>query len=166
MEFFDILNKNCDIVGKASREECHNGSFLLHGVVHILVFNDSGSVILQKRSKNKKIQPGKWDTSVGGHIASGESLSNALNREADEELGIRDTQFERLYSYIMESEIEREFVTTFRCTWNGHIKFNEDEIEEARYFKPEEIESFLGTCFFSPNFEEEWNHYKNWLHGY
>ncbi len=163
MELFDILDSSGNIIGSASREECHNGSFLLHSVVHVMVFKNSGSLILQKRSKTKKIQPGKWDTSVGGHIASGESLKYALNRETEEELGIRDATFERLYSYIMESEIEREFVTTFRCFWDGPIQFNQVEIDEVRFFTKMEIDNLLGTGFFTPNFEEEWDYYKKWL---
>ena len=163
MEIFDILDASGNIIGSASREECHNGSFLLHSVVHVLVFKNSGELILQKRSKTKKIQPGKWDTSVGGHIASGESLKYALDRETEEELGIRDATFERLYSYIMESEIEREFATTFRCFWNGPIQFNQVEIDEVRFFTKMEIDNLLGTGFFTPNFENEWNYYKKWL---
>ena len=36
------------------------------------------------------IQPGKWDTSVGGHVDLGESVEMALHREVKEELGITD----------------------------------------------------------------------------
>ena len=98
IELLDILDSKGEIIGKATRDECHNGSFLLHSVVHVFVFNDSGQLLLQKRSKNKEIQPGKWDTSVGGHISSDETLLQALERETEEELGIRNVSFEKLYS--------------------------------------------------------------------
>ena len=163
IEQFDILDTSGKIIGKATREKCHNGSFLLHGVVHVLVFNMSGQLYLQKRSNTKVIQPGKWDTSIGGHINSGETLENALEREAEEELGIRDTHFEKMYSYIMDSDVERELVTTFSCVWNGPIHFQKEEIDEVKLFTPEEIENLLGTGFFTPNFEEEWGYYKGWV---
>ena len=162
-ELFDILDETGEKIGKASREEFHNGSFFLHGVVHVLVFNDSGCLYLQKRSKSKTIQPGKWDTSIGGHMVSGETLSQALKREAEEELGIRDAPFEKLYSYIMVSDVEREFVTTFLCFWNGPVHFQKSEIDEVRCFTPEEIESRLETDFFTPNFEKEWSNYRKWI---
>lgn len=162
MEEFNIVTESGDIIGTASREECHGGTFLLHPVVHVLVFNSSGSLLLQKRSKTKDIQPGKWDTSVGGHISAGESIEEALIRETEEELGIIGGSFERLYEYIMESEIERELVSTFRCIWDGAVVFQAEEIDDVRFFTSAEIEKLLGTGYFTPNFEEEWKRYNSW----
>lgn len=163
MEYFDIVDESGGRIGVASREECHSGTFLLHPVVHVLVFTGSGDLILQKRSENKYIQPGKWDTSVGGHIQSGESVEAALERETFEELGIQGVAFERLYTYIMTSDVERELVTTFRCRWDDPTAFPEDEISEVRRFSSQEIDARLGTGFFTPNFEEEWRYYHEWV---
>jgi isopentenyldiphosphate isomerase len=44
-------------------------------VVHLHVFNSRGELYLQKRPEWKDIQPGKWDTAVGGHIDLGESTN-------------------------------------------------------------------------------------------
>ena len=74
IEHFPIVNENGEIIGKATRTECHSGSFLLHPVVHLHVFNSRGELYLQKRAENKDIQPGKWDTSVGGHVDYGEEI--------------------------------------------------------------------------------------------
>lgn len=164
-EIFDILDENGVIIGSAAREKCHGGTFFLHGVVHVLVFNSSGDLIMQKRSLSKDIQPGKWDTSVGGHINSGETLDEALQRETVEELGISGAIFEHLYRYIMTSEIERELVTTYRCIWDGEVTYHPEEIDAVRPFTPKEIEESLGTNLFTPNFEEEWALYKEWLKG-
>jgi len=163
MEVIDIIDADGNVIGTASREECHNGSLHLHGVVHVLVFTGDGRLVVQKRSESKDIQPGKWDTSVGGHINTGESITGALVRESREELGIEGASFERLYTYIMESDIERELVTTYRSTWNGPLHFDDKEIEDVRLMEKSEIESRLETGYFTPNFEEEWKHYKRWL---
>jgi isopentenyl-diphosphate delta-isomerase type 1 len=164
-EYFDVLDNDGNIIGTATREECHNGSsFLIHAVVHVLVFNDKNELLLQKRSQNKKIQPGKWDTSIGGHIESGESREEALAREAKEELGITGVEFEYLYSYTMKSDIEYEFVTTYKCIWNDEdIDFQQEEIDKVKFFSTEEIEQLLGTGYFTPNFEDEWTYYKRYL---
>ncbi len=163
MEWFDCLDENGSTIGRATREECHRGSFLLHPVVHVLVFNPAGMLLLQKRSESKDIQPGRWDTSVGGHLHSGETVEEALHREAGEELGIHGAAYERLYTYIMESDIERERVTTFRCTWDRPVSFQAEEIDAVRFYSPMEIESLLGSGFFTPNFEDEWNRYRAFL---
>ena len=109
-ELFPIVDKEGHVIGSASRGECHNGSKLLHPVVHLHVFNSKGEVYLQKRPEWKDIQPGKWDTSVGGHLDYGETPEQALVREVREELGITDFQSERKGMYVFESHRERELV--------------------------------------------------------
>ena len=162
MEHFDILDESGKPVGHASRHDCHNGTFHLHGVVHVLVFTGDGRLILQKRSPDKEIQPGKWDTSVGGHISCSETLDDALCRETEEELGIRGADFEKLYRYIMNSDVERELVTTYLCIWDGAIEFDKHEIEAVGSFTEDEIHAHIGTDYFTPNFEEEWEYFLSW----
>ena len=72
-EWFPLVNEEGETIGKATRRECHSGSKQLHPVIHLHIFNDAGELYLQKRSMNKDIQPGKWDTAVGGHIDYGET---------------------------------------------------------------------------------------------
>jgi len=83
-EMFPIVDIDGTVIGKATRGECHSGSKLLHPVVHLHVFDCEGRLYLQKRPEWKDIQPGKWDTAVGGHIDYGEELADALSREARE----------------------------------------------------------------------------------
>ncbi len=107
-EIFPIVDEEGRVVGKATRGECHSGSKLLHPVVHLHVFNAQGDVYLQKRPEWKDIQPGKWDTAVGGHIDYGETPEVALQREVREELGIMEFTPEFVGMYVFESQRERE----------------------------------------------------------
>ena len=68
-----------------------------------------------------------------------------------------------MYSYVMTSDIERQFVTTFRCVWDSPVSYQKEEIDEVRLLTVEEVESRLKSGFFSPYFEEEWNRCKQWL---
>ena len=41
-ELFPIIDEDGNVIGKATRRECHSGSMLLHPVVHLHVFNSKG----------------------------------------------------------------------------------------------------------------------------
>ena len=58
-ELFPIIDEDGNVIGKATRRECHSGSMLLHPVVHLHVFNSKGELYLQKRSLSKDIQTRK-----------------------------------------------------------------------------------------------------------
>lgn len=153
-ERFPIVDETGQVIGAATRYECHNGSKLLHPVVHLHVFNSKGELFLQKRPSWKDIQPNKWDTSVGGHVDWGESTTVALQREALEELCINEFQPAFLTAYIFESSIEREWVSVFKTCYDGKIHPS-DELDGGRFWTLDEIHSQLGKNIFTPNFEQE-----------
>jgi len=157
-EMLDIVDHRGNIVRVAPRSEVHGDPSLMHRVVHVLVFDPYGRLYLQKRSMSKDVAPGKWDTSVGGHVDAGESLDNAAQREMEEELGITP-EIEYLYSYVHSNDYETEQVHTFRCTHDGPLTFNKDEIDAVRPWSIEEIRKALGNGALSDNFEHEFNTY-------
>jgi len=154
-EWFPVVDTNGNTINKATRRECHNGSKLLHPVVHMHIFNTAGELYLQKRSASKDIQPGKWDTAVGGHIDYGETVINALRREAQEELNITDFTPLFLQQYIFESTIEKELVYSYKTIYTGPIQPDLDEVTEGRYWPIEEIRSKIKLGVFTPNFTYE-----------
>ncbi len=156
-EWFPLVDETGKITGRATRKECHGGSFLLHPVVHLHVFNSHGELFLQKRSGKKDIQPGKWDTAVGGHIDFGEEVYQALMREASEELGISDFVPEFFYRYVWDSPLERELVYTYRTTYEGKITPDTSELDDGRFWTFSEIEGQIGKGIFTPNFEKEFS---------
>ena len=158
-ERFPIVDEEGNVVGSASRGECHSGSRLLHPVVHLHVFNARGEVYLQKRPEWKDIQPGKWDTAVGGHIDYGETPEQALVREVREELGITDFVSERVGKYVFESRRERELVYVNRTTYDGPIHPSDTELDGGRFWTLDEIRSAIGNNILTPNFESEFQRF-------
>ena len=154
-EMFPIVDEDGNIVSAATRGECHGGSKLLHPVVHLHLFNPAGDIYLQKRPMWKDIQPGKWDTAVGGHVSYGESLIEAVYREASEELGF--TEFNPIYleTYEFESAVEREMVNVFAVVGSYELHPDHEEVDEGRWWDIDEIDASIGKDIFTPNFESE-----------
>ncbi len=155
VELLAVVNESGEIIKNLPRSEIHGNPSLIHRVVHVLVFNSNGELLLQKRSMNKDVAAGKWDTSVGGHVNSGETLDEAVKREMEEELGITSCRLEFLYTYIHSNEYETELVYTYLCTHNGEINFQKDEIDEVRPWSMDEIKRNIGHGILSDNFEHE-----------
>ena len=155
-EMFPIVDEQGNIIGAATRGECHNGSKLLHPVVHLHVFNSRGELYLQQRPEWKDIQPGRWDTSVGGHVDLGENIDQALRREAFEELGIQDFTPEAYPPYVFESSRERELVFSHKTVYDGIISPS-DELDGGRFWSMAEIRENIGKKIFTPNFENEFD---------
>jgi mutator protein MutT len=158
-EQFPLVDEDGRVIGKASRGECHNGSHLLHPVVHLHVFNSRGEVYLQKRPEWKDIQPGKWDTAVGGHIDYGETPEEALRREVREELGIEAFKPEPLGKYVFESQRERELVYVHKTVYDEPIRPSQEELDGGRFWTPQEIAQSMGKGIFTPNFEDEYRRF-------
>lgn len=153
-ELFPVVDADGNTIGRATRGECHNGSKLLHPVVHLHVLNKAGEIYLQQRPQWKEIQPGKWDTAVGGHVDYGEAIADALLREVREEIGITDFVPAFLLRYEFESECERELVHVYKAVYEGEVKPS-DELDGGCFWNIAEIDAAIGKGILTPNFEQE-----------
>ncbi len=162
-EMVPVVEENGLVIGQATRKSVHDGSKLMHPVVHLHIINREGCLYLQKRSMKKDLLPGRWDTAVGGHVDYGESLEEALFRESSEELGFREFNPIYLKSYVWESAREKELVNVFAAVGNFVLKPDLDEVSEGRYWTMSEIETNLDKGLFTPNFEQEFKSIKDTL---
>ena len=154
-EWFPVVEPSGLVVGRATRTYCHSGAKPLHPVIHIHIIDRFSRIYLQKRSMNKDIQPGKWDTAVGGHVSYGEGILEAVYREAGEELGFTEFNPIRLETYQFESEIEKELVNVFAVVGTYELNPDMDEVDEGRWWELSDIDANLGKGIFTPNFESE-----------
>ena len=136
-ELFDIIDDATgQVIGQAPRRRCHGDPSLVHRSVHVVVFSGDGKrILLQKRKMTKDIQPGKWDTAVGGHLDAGETYEVAAVREMGEELGIpAGTVLRHLFDYKVRNEIESENVRIFACNFDGPFQPQESELDGIDFF--------------------------------
>lgn len=140
-ELFDIYDGAGNRIGTAPRSECHGNPALLHHTAHVVVIHpETGDILLQKRKMTKDIQPGKWDTAVGGHLDAGEDYLTGAKRELAEELGIaEDVELEWLFIEKVRNDIESEDAGVFALRYAGPFHFQETEIDELRFWNKEEL---------------------------
>lgn len=140
-ELLDVVDEHDTVIGQRPRADVH-ALGLRHRAVHILLFNDNGQLLLQKRSMSKDLNKGLWDTSAAGHVDAGESYSSCAPRELQEELGIA-TDLAPLCKLDASPELGLEFIQVYRGQHNGPFTPAAEEIDELRWVDREEIERRL-----------------------
>ncbi len=142
-EIFDVVDENDVPVGKATRAEVHAKN-LIHRAVHVLVFNRNGDLWLQKRSLAKDKNPGVWDSSVSGHLDSGEDYLTAAIRELGEEIGVEKKAEDLKFGVsVKPSEATGwEHIQLFTTQHDGVVNFPAAEIDSMMPFPVSEIEAW------------------------
>lgn len=154
-EYFPVVTVEGEVVGKALRQDCHNGSHILHPVVHLHVFSSDGKLYLQRRAMHKDLLPGYWDTAVGGHVMYGETIMQALAREVLEEIGITDFTPEHVETYRYDSTRESEMVHVYKAIYDGPFHWNDGEVMDGRFWSIDELRETIGMDILTPNLEME-----------
>ncbi len=154
-EWFDIVDPEGRVRGRAPRSLCHSRKGLLHPVVHLHILDGHDRLFLQKRSPAKQIQPGKWDTAVGGHVRSGEGIEAALNRETIEETGLEGLKAVPVARYVWESDVESELVHMFVARSSRQPCVDPQESSAGKFWRIARIREAVGKGILTPNFEFE-----------
>jgi isopentenyldiphosphate isomerase len=155
VEFFPVVEPNGLVVARAAREYCHSGAKPLHPVVHLHIIDRFSRIYLQKRPVSKKMQPGKWDTAVGGHVSYGEHLLEALYRESSEELGFSEFNPIHIVTYEFESEVEKELINVYAAVGHYELTPDPEELDGGQWWELADIDEGIGKGIFTPNFESE-----------
>jgi len=90
-ELLDVLDCTGERTGAVITREAAHATGTWHGAVHCLITyrrHGRGMALFQKRAAGKRIAPGLFDVTVGGHYAAGETAETAGPREVHEELGL------------------------------------------------------------------------------
>lgn len=141
-EIFDVIDEDDRIIGKCTRTEAHEKG-LLHRGATVLVFNKKGEILIQKRSSQKKIDPGKWAASAAGHVESGAGYLETAKRELFEELGIKAKLYEmgKMREKVdFESGLtENEIFKLYMCEHEGPFRPQEEEVDTVTFISIDEL---------------------------
>ena len=112
---------------------------LPHRVTYIFVVDRRKRVLVQLRTAIKDIYPSHYDLAAGGVVAAGESYEECAEREAAEELGIRDTPLAAKFDIYYEDARNRCFGRVFTCVHEGPFTLQAEEVESVAFHTVEDI---------------------------
>jgi len=90
--------------------------------------------------------PDKWDYSASGHVDEGEGYLEAAYRELKEEVGVEGVELKEVTKYYQVETDERarkRFNTIYTAMYDGPITPDMDEVTEARWIMPDELERWM-----------------------
>ena len=149
-------------VGQASKTACHDGSGQRHRAFSLFIFNQHGELLLQQRSRGKRLWPGYWANSCCSHPRQGESMELATERRLHQELGMRcPLRFLFKFEYHADYRglgAEHELCWVYSGTCTEPVRANATEIEAWRFVTPAELDHEITTHpeRFTPWLQLEW----------
>jgi isopentenyl-diphosphate Delta-isomerase len=150
-------------VGHLSKAKCHDGQGVLHRAFSLLIFNDEGELLLQQRSRQKRLWPMYWSNSCCSHPRRAESMETAIYRRLHEELGL-SCPLHFLFKFQYQAQFEsagseQELCSVFIGRSGGPVKVDPNEIHAWRWVHPEALQAELAGSSadkFTPWFKLEW----------
>jgi isopentenyl-diphosphate delta-isomerase len=150
-------------LGLMSKARCHEGRGLLHRAFSLLIFNESGELLIQQRAASKRLWPMYWSNSCCSHPRGDETLETATTRRLLEELGIR-CPLHFLYKFQYQAQFdatgaENELCSVYAGRCREPVRANPTEIRDWRWIGPEALNREMaaqGGRTFTPWFLLEW----------
>jgi len=135
-----LVDENNQVLGTMEKMEAHEKG-LLHRAFSVLIYNESGEMLIQRRALGKYHTPGLWTNACCSHPREGETLTEAASRRLREELGIEippeDLQVIGNFIYKADFEnglTEHEYDTMVVGTFNDAVEaFNPEEVDAVRW---------------------------------
>lgn len=139
MEIVDIVDENLNILYQAPKQEAHEKG-LLHKTVIAQLVDSKGDMILVKQNSDKQ-DAGQYVSPVGGHVSAGESDEDALKREAMEEAGVSDFEFQlkgkAIYNRHVIGRHENHYFIMYEIRTNQEPVLNEESVSYKKFSKEE-----------------------------
>ena len=151
----DVVDEADAAVGQITRRDV----FQKHAnfrVIHVLVFDSKGDLLLQRLALTRARHPGYWGSSVAGYLYAHEQYEAAAKRRVEEELGIPDAGLHTLGKIAMEDEGCLKFIEVFTTVHDGPFRYDRSHIERLEFLPITAVVSLeqLGERKFTPTFLE------------
>ncbi len=154
-EVFPIVNEKDKVIGKITRKKAHQNHNIIHRAVHVLIFDNKGRLLIQKRSLTKDTAPGSWCASSSGHVGYHEDYLLGAIRETKEELGIivRPAELELLGKILVVAPWEKEMTQVYKVILSKKVSIspNPEEITKIRFVDLKTLHIMLEQELWAPS---------------
>lgn len=121
---------------------------LLHRIVRVMVEDNRGRILLQKRSPHVDLFPNAWDHSAAGHVDEGESYEEAAIREAAEEIGLKGIKLKEVAQWRSNDVFGGRILNRFNRLYkvlldNPEFALQKSEVSDVKWFTLDEIKRLI-----------------------
>ena len=148
MEKLVLVNEKDEAIGLEEKVKCHQGKGILHRGFAILLFDDQGQVLIQKRAASKMLWPLYWETTCASHPRENESYEDSGMRRLKEELGInaplKVADKFTYHSFYKDVGAEHELCAVLVGQYNEkEISFNDNEVADLKWISIDDLKKEL-----------------------
>lgn len=138
-----IVDENDKIIGYKNRDTLKKED--IYRVSALWITNTNRDILLARRHHTKSHHPEKWGPAVAGTVDKGETYEDNIIKEEEEELGLRNIK-PKIGPKTKTDNEYRHFTQWYTLNVDKNInefKIQEDEVEEIKWFSPEELRKQL-----------------------
>ena len=152
-----LVDEDNRVLGTTPKQTVHGATTPLHRGFSLFLFDRTGRLLLQQRSRTKKTWPLIWSNSVCGHPMLNESNTDAAKRRLFYELGMHATHIEEVFMYrytcVLGGVMENEICPILVGFTDDKPRPNPDEVETTRWLT---WSKFLREIEVRPGFYSKW----------
>ena len=151
MELVDLYDENRIPLGRTAERHAPKEPGEYRLVVHVCAFDSRGRLLIQRRTEEKRVWPGRWDVSVGGGVDAGETSRQAAEREFLEELGypLDLGNLRQSVTVNFDGGFDDFFIIQKDLDLSALV-LQKEEVAEVRYVTEDEVEAMVDSGSFIP----------------
>ena len=136
-----LVDEQDNEIGKEEKIKAHREA-KLHRAFSVLVFNEVGEWLLQKRAKSKYHSPGLWANTCCSHPRLGKDLMAEAKKRLKEEMGF-DCPLKEIFTFVYKAKLgdltEYEFDHVFLGKFSGKPQPNKEEADDWKWISLQDL---------------------------